>query len=190
MTVSIECSNCGTKLRVPAAAVGRTGRCNNCDAKFTIVMPTAEVPDAPPKPSTEDFDVDDFLAIDQDIQARLSSVSSPPDLPPRRPRGPSAIPSTTSTSAAGNQNNGPRTVTSTQGIIIIGLLVIGFGWQVLRPAVYGAKWEYRIASPSDDAFETEIQKLGDEGWELVTARRATSASDSPTYEMIFKRQKR
>jgi hypothetical protein len=52
------------------------------------------------------------------------------------------------------------------------------------------KWEYRIESPSDSAFDTEMEKLGEEGWELVFARRATTSTGvTASYEMIFRRQR-
>ena len=55
------------------------------------------------------------------------------------------------------------------------------------------QWEYRIESLPDRTFDQRINALGQEGWELVFARRASDGSDySPTfsYEMIFKRPKK
>lgn len=81
-------------------------------------------------------------------------------------------------------------------ISLLLVLVIGFGvFSVYSAAVVGnqlitkvQKWEYMIASPNDLVFETELSKFGKEGWELVSARRATSgAGGSASYEMIFKR---
>ena len=52
------------------------------------------------------------------------------------------------------------------------------------------KWEYQIISPSDSKFDEKMNEMGNEGWELITARRATSSySSSASYEMIFKRKK-
>lgn len=51
------------------------------------------------------------------------------------------------------------------------------------------RWEYRIESPADFQFETEMATFGEEGWELVSARRATCGG-LPCYEMIFKRARR
>ena len=34
-----------------------------------------------------------------------------------------------------------------------------------------------------------MSKLGDEGWELVFARRASGSDEKMSYEMIFKRAK-
>jgi hypothetical protein len=83
-------------------------------------------------------------------------------------------------------------------IVLLLLLVIGFGVFLFYSAAIAGnkliakvqKWEYMIASPNDLVFETELSKFGKEGWELVSARRATSGSgysSSASYEMIFKR---
>lgn len=190
MTGSIECSNCGARLLVPATAIGKTGRCNNCNTKFTIAFPADEATAPDPKSVTDDFNFEDLLKIDSNTQARPGGLAGPPELALGDTRASSRVPTPTSTVAEVNPRSDRVAVTATQGAIIIVLMTIGFVWQVFRPAVYSAKWEYLIASPDDPSIERELQKLGGEGWELVTARRATSASDSPAYEMIFKRQKR
>lgn len=67
--------------------------------------------------------------------------------------------------------------------VVIALLING---QESEPQ----KWEYKIEAPQDVLFEIKVNELGREGWELVTARRATGGSgygDSASYEMIFKR---
>lgn len=54
------------------------------------------------------------------------------------------------------------------------------------------KWEYVIIAPSDEKLESELDKLGDMGWEIVSTRRATSGSGqevNASYEMILKRRK-
>jgi hypothetical protein len=54
------------------------------------------------------------------------------------------------------------------------------------------QWEYRIESPPDASFTTDMNRFGSEGWELVSARRATSGEYDHTssYEVILKREKR
>lgn len=53
------------------------------------------------------------------------------------------------------------------------------------------RWEYAIASPSDKAFERVIDRMGSQGWELVSSRRASSPGNGNemNYEMIFKRKR-
>lgn len=55
------------------------------------------------------------------------------------------------------------------------------------------KWEYKIEAIPDPSFTELMNSLGKEGWEAVSARRATSgekdADGTPkmSYEIIFKR---
>src|ERR1041385_5039224 len=44
-------------------------------------------------------------------------------------------------------------------------------WWTFSPA---QRWQYRIESVSDSTFDTEIDAMGNQGWELVFARRASS----------------
>lgn len=50
-------------------------------------------------------------------------------------------------------------------------------------------WDYRIESIPDLSFESEMELLGAQGWELVFARRATDSRDKALYELIFKRRR-
>lgn len=53
------------------------------------------------------------------------------------------------------------------------------------------RWEYQVVSPSDFQLEQELNRLGSEGWDIVAARRATSASEyTAAYELILKRPRR
>lgn len=90
----------------------------------------------------------------------------------------------------------PRPVTYGQVLAIIVLMVLALVLpyvRVIRPSSPPpalAKWEYMIASPPDQEFDERMAGYGREGWELVSARRATSGSgeySSAGYEMIFKR---
>jgi hypothetical protein len=52
------------------------------------------------------------------------------------------------------------------------------------------QWQYTIIAPDDAMFDQEMNKLGRDGWELVSARRATSGSgytSSAAYEVILKK---
>lgn len=59
----------------------------------------------------------------------------------------------------------------------------------MRKTPAAAVWEYKIANPSDYTWDDEMKRYGDEGWELVAARRASSSLGTMGYEMIFKRRK-
>ncbi|MDA7681348.1 DUF4177 domain-containing protein [Verrucomicrobiales bacterium] len=50
-----------------------------------------------------------------------------------------------------------------------------------------AKWEYRIVSPSDADFISILNDYGNDGWQLVSARRAIN-SNTASYECILKRK--
>jgi hypothetical protein len=51
-------------------------------------------------------------------------------------------------------------------------------------------FEYAIVAPNDEVFEFEMNMAGKAGWEIVSARRATSKRDVASYEVIMKRQKK
>ena len=68
-------------------------------------------------------------------------------------------------------------------IVLLPVLIFLVGLQF-----FPTKWEYTIVSPSDYRFDIKMNKLGEDGWEIVNARRATSKwDDSVIYEMILKR---
>lgn len=105
------------------------------------------------------------------------------------------FPSQTDTPASESRPNkgGAAGPSKFQANIIIALLCLGFIlsiWSALKPT---PKWEYRIVAVPDITFKIGIAELGDDGWELVTARRASSGEGKSTefsYEMVFKRPKR
>ena len=43
------------------------------------------------------------------------------------------------------------------------------------------EWEYKIVSPDDMLFESDLNRYGKLGWELVTSRRASLDAYSTTY---------
>lgn len=71
---------------------------------------------------------------------------------------------------------------------LIGLPLLGgaFGYFSVFPANY----EYSITAFSDITLETEMRKMGMQGWEMVSARRAVIDDNINTmaYEMIWKRK--
>ena len=73
-------------------------------------------------------------------------------------------------------------------ILVAVLMLFVQGFQ--RPTTLAAQqWEYRIESVPDLGWDAGMSKLGDEGWELVFARRASGSDEKMSYEMIFKRAK-
>lgn len=73
-------------------------------------------------------------------------------------------------------------------IVLLCVLVALWGSGVVQTPMLRKSWEYKIFSPRDFNFEMEVNAMGADGWELVSARRATSSDGgSPSYEMIFKR---
>lgn len=75
-------------------------------------------------------------------------------------------------------------------LFVIISVMIAF-WSCTQPQPQkDIKWEYKITSVPDSKFTEDMNKLGDEGWELVFARRARGMGDEFSYEMIFKRPKK
>jgi hypothetical protein len=71
------------------------------------------------------------------------------------------------------------------GILIV-LIINSFSGQKVQTVSY----EYRIEAVPDLLFDETMNELGEEGWELVFARRAQdSITDEFSYECIFKRAK-
>src|SRR5688572_5526681 len=76
-------------------------------------------------------------------------------------------------------------------IILLVLLVGVQAWQLIGGmSVKAQTWEYTIDSPPDEQLPGRLKTLGANGWEIVSARRATSKVGDETvasYEMILKR---
>lgn len=54
----------------------------------------------------------------------------------------------------------------------------------------GRQWQYITLAPPDNVFDDTLNRLGSDGWELVTARRATSVLGEAAYEVILRREQR
>lgn len=77
-------------------------------------------------------------------------------------------------------------------IVALLLLVIAGAAIVVSSAVSHYKsiprWEYEVTNPDDAFLTTTMNRMGSNGWELVSARRAEDPSTRKfNYEMIFKR---
>ena len=57
----------------------------------------------------------------------------------------------------------------------------------LGMATGSPNYEYQIVSPKDAEFSSTMNEIGQDGWELVFARRATGEVGA-SYEMILKRR--
>ncbi len=96
--------------------------------------------------------------------------------------------------ASAKSQESPTAIARGHFYAVISILILILLSQLLgfsKSSTAKTKWEYLIDSPSDSGLTRAMDKRGEEGWELVFARRATSASTygSPSYEMIFKRPK-
>lgn len=60
---------------------------------------------------------------------------------------------------------------------------------ILEVKVLAQEWEYLTMAVRDQLFETSLQLVGNEGWELVSSRRVISESMGVATECIFKRKK-
>ena len=50
------------------------------------------------------------------------------------------------------------------------------------------RWEYEVVAPSDYEIDRVLEQKGQDGWEIVSARRATSSvGGGASYELILKR---
>lgn len=166
--IHFECPKCSQALDAPEELATQLIDCPAC--KETIEVPLRSQRAEPPKPPKP-------------------ASTSPPPAPPQasQPRLVSASPQTSF-----------RGITTGQGTVIIVLLILAlfvfpFFHSLFSGVLPSQEWEYRIIAIPDSSFETKINALGADGWELVFARRASDGSETrPTmsYEMIFKRPKR
>ncbi len=70
--------------------------------------------------------------------------------------------------------------------LAVTLILLIQAWATFRST--SRRWEYKIASPSDATFESQMDRLGDEGWEVVYARRARDGEMGLfQYEVLLKR---
>lgn len=75
-------------------------------------------------------------------------------------------------------------------VTLIGILGILLTNTLIGSKLGTVAWEYQIESVPDLSFDTTMNELGKEGWELVFARRASNpTTDDFSYECIFKRKK-
>ncbi len=82
-------------------------------------------------------------------------------------------------------------MTRSQGVLIILMLLFVstlMVWRETRTLTSKPKWEYHVDSVADADLIPALKIAGQRGWEMVFARRATTAyPNEAKYEMIFKR---
>ena len=66
-----------------------------------------------------------------------------------------------------------RHLTLSLVLVVVGFSQIGCVQQASSNAI--EKWEYKVASWKDEEFTGEMNKAGEDGWELVFARRSVQA---------------
>ncbi|MGI4788406.1 MAG: hypothetical protein ACRYFS_06095 [Janthinobacterium lividum] len=72
-------------------------------------------------------------------------------------------------------------------LIVLALLLSAIAFHVPASPPH---YKYMIKSIPDGDFESQMNDLGQQGWDAVSARRASDGTDSSTfsYEIIFKRE--
>lgn len=74
--------------------------------------------------------------------------------------------------------------------VIAGLILVAQAIQTIGALASTPRWEYAIEAPPDDQLRQRLNALGEQGWEIVSSRRATSQESGKTaaaYELILKR---
>jgi hypothetical protein len=93
--------------------------------------------------------------------------------------------------ASENPTNNYSKVITIQMYSVIALLFALLISQIFRltsTTTSSTSWEYKRAGINDEYLMKRLTEWGDEGWELVTSRRA-STSLGPVTDMILKRAK-
>ena len=159
--IHFECSKCNQPIDAPKEMASQLIECPTC--KETIEVP---------------------VRSQQVDEPKLPAPSKP--APAQATPPPSAKPSPTKFPAI-------QTIISNQGNVIIGLLILGTIIFPLLHTFYRAffpqRWEYAVVAVSDYSFTEDMNKIGSQGWEVVSARRAAGQYETAKYEMIFKRPK-
>jgi hypothetical protein len=171
-----SCPKCGQHCETD----GEFRICEFCNIKF---RPKAHAQSAPDEP---DPDVQDKLLehakawLDEETEdqaaqesERESAMSNQSEIPKDAP------------------NPAKSALSRTHVFVIIGLLaalLVAQLFGLTSTKASTTQWDYVISPVHDGLFDVTMKRLGDNGWELIFARRATS-NGTPIYEMIFKRPK-
>jgi len=74
-------------------------------------------------------------------------------------------------------------------LVLVILVLILLKVEILpSPKPEPVRYEYSIATPNDFLLETELNRMGRQGWQVVFARRAMDSLNMASYEMILMRE--
>ena len=74
-------------------------------------------------------------------------------------------------------------------IILLAILVVFEGLKLTKTseALYHSVYDYNIVFLEDKYFKEDMRLMGNEGWEIINARRVLSKDNKTGYECIIKR---
>ncbi|HEY4259440.1 MAG TPA: hypothetical protein VGM98_04745 [Schlesneria sp.] len=160
---------------LPASQVGQMATCQKCKYAFVASNPDIAIPP----------EFDDSIPVAKrgptpaPVPIEKPVISRETELRLEGKRLASEISATKRVAA------GP---TEFQGWLVITLLIIVAAAGFIPKPQGTTKWEYRIESPSDFETTSSFNSYGQDGWEIVSARRAIdSITNKANYEIIMKR---
>ncbi|HCO23337.1 hypothetical protein [Gimesia maris] len=157
------CKQCSHTENTLDEYIGRKARCLNCQSLGTIEAAPA---------STE-----------PDIKSKSEPIMPPPSPPA----------SVSTPEAAEKSKPADSAARDSQSLIILVILVsLLLGVQIINLFLSSPtpqRWEYDIISPRDSVVVEKLNRLGAEGWDIVSARRATGYDNEASYEMLIRRAK-
>ena len=195
--------NCGFTKELDDSLINRRAKCKQCGE--TAVVVASETPDEL-EPSTFAFHSEDESEDEPSPDKSGEDGSKVDD------RNSDAIERPVNQSRTENRTDEPeasrfRIVTASSWpmwVAVVLLCVVAWQLSDIRSEMFTVrnlpevqkteasptKWEYMIESPSDIALEFALRRLGDDRWEIVSARRAViEGGGGASYEMILKRPK-
>jgi hypothetical protein len=113
-----------------------------------------------------------------------NSAASPVSTP-----GPQSSPAPASSGFVGKLRS-INVPAATNSLLLFGILIATLLNLVVPKKPAAVQWEYKVDSIEDYSFDSTIRRLGENGWEIASARRATTGegdSSRGLYEVIFKR---
>lgn len=194
--------NCGFTKELDDSLIGRKARCKQCGEAAVVIA--SETP--------EEFEPSTFAFHSEDESENESESTESGDGGGVDDRNSEESDGPVNQSRTENRTEEPETsrfriVTATNRPMWVAVLLLCIvAWQLsdIRSQMFTVrnlpevqkieaaptKWEYMIESPSDIALDFALRRLGDDGWEIVSARRAVvEGGGGASYEMILKRPK-